>query len=85
MNSKQPARYIKRRTANNLKMQILQREGIGLDEGIAKPKPAVISCHRCNVVNSRENMFCSKCTYPLVPEAYDILKESERNEIEQMN
>jgi integrase/recombinase XerD len=84
MNSKQPARYIKRRMGNNLKVQILQREGIDLDDGIAKPKPAVIICYRCNVVNPRENMFCSKCTYPLVPEAYDMLKESERNEIEQM-
>jgi integrase/recombinase XerD len=82
MNSKQPSRYIKRRMGNNLKMQILQREGIDLDEGIIKSKHVVISCHRCNVVNSRENIFCSKCTYPLVPQAYDILKENERNEIE---
>ena len=82
MNSKQPSRYIKRRMGNNLKIQILQREGIDLDDGIIKSKPVVLSCHRCNVVNSRENIFCSKCTYPLVPQAYDILKENERNEIE---
>src|SRR5215211_1096413 len=50
MNSKQPSRYIKRRMGNNLKMQILQREGIDLDDGIIKSKPVVISCHRCNVV-----------------------------------
>jgi hypothetical protein len=73
MNSKQPARYIKRRMGNNLKMQILQREGIELDNSIAKPKPAVMSCPRCSETNPRENKFCSKCSYPLVVIVVSIL------------
>jgi integrase/recombinase XerD len=84
MNSKQPARYIKRRMGNNLKMQILQREGIELDDGSVKPKPAVISCPRCSETNPRENKFCSKCSYPLVPEAYDEVKASERKEMDEI-
>ena len=63
MNSKQPARYIKRHIGNNLKMQILQREGIELDDGSAKPKPAITSCPRCSQTNPRENKSCSKCNY----------------------
>jgi hypothetical protein len=84
MNSKQPSRYFKRRMGNNLKMQILQREGIDLDDGTAKPKPAVMTCPRCDVVNPRESKFCSKCSYPLVPEAYDEVKAAERKEIEEL-
>jgi integrase/recombinase XerD len=84
MNSKQASRYIKRRMGNNLKMQILQREGIDLDDGTAKPKPAVMTCPRCNVVNPRESKFCSKCSYPLVTEAYDEVKAAERKEIEEL-
>jgi len=78
MNSKQPASYIKRHIGNNLKMQILQREGIELDDGSAKPKPAITSCPRCSQTNPRENKSCSKCNYPLIPEAYDEVKASER-------
>jgi integrase/recombinase XerD len=81
MNSKQPARYIKRRMGNNLKMQILQREGIELDDRTTRPKPAIMSCPRCSETNPRENKFCSKCSYPLIPEAYDEVKASERKEM----
>jgi integrase/recombinase XerD len=84
MNSKQPSRYIKRRMGNNLKMQILQREGIELDDGAAKTKPAITSCPRCNETNPRENKFCSKCSYPLVPEAYEEVKASERKEMDEI-
>lgn len=84
MNSKQPSRYIKRRMGNDLKMQILQRGGIDLDDSIAKPKPVVVSCPRCNIVNSMETKFCSKCSYPLVPEAYDEVKAAERKDIEEL-
>lgn len=69
---------------DKLQHTISQREGIDLDDGIIKPKPVVISYHRCDIVNPRENIFCSKCTYPLAPQAYDILKENERTEIEHM-
>ncbi|MDQ4067632.1 MAG: hypothetical protein M3114_08605, partial [Thermoproteota archaeon] len=85
MNSKQPARYIKRRMGNNLKMQILQREGIELDDGTAKPKPAIMSCPRCSETNARENKFCSKCSYPLMPEAFDEIKAAEQKQIQEIN
>ncbi len=88
MNSKQPARYIKRRMGNNLKMQILQREGIELDDGATKPKPVIASCPRCNLTNAKENKFCSKCSYPLNPQAYDEIKSSENerfSRLEQRN
>jgi integrase/recombinase XerD len=65
-------------------MQILQREGIDLDYGAARLKPAVIGCPRCDVVNSRESKFCSKCSYPLIPEAFDEVKAAERKEIEEL-
>ena len=69
---------------NNLKMQILQREGIELDDGTTKPKPAIMSCPRCSETNPRENKFCSKCSYPLIPEAYDELKATERREMDEI-
>ena len=37
-----------------------------------------------NFVNPLENKYCSKCSYPLKPEAYDELKEKEENEIKRM-
>jgi integrase/recombinase XerD len=84
MNSKQPSRYIKRRMGNTLKTQILQREGIDLDDSPFKPKPAIMNCPRCNETSPRENKFCSKCSYPLVPEAYDEVKASERKEMDEI-
>lgn len=47
-------------------------------------KPAVMSCPRCSETNSRENKFCSKCSYSLVPEAYDEVKASERKEMDEI-
>jgi integrase/recombinase XerD len=77
MNSKQPSRYIKRRMGNTLKTQILQREGIDLDDSLFRPKPAIMSCPRCSETNPRENKFCSKRSYPLNPQAYEEIKSSE--------
>ncbi|MFL6486513.1 MAG: hypothetical protein ACJ71D_07375 [Nitrososphaera sp.] len=65
-------------------MQILQRAGVELDDGSAKPKPAVMSCPQCSETNPRENKFCSKCSYPLIPEAYDEIKASERKEMDEI-
>jgi integrase/recombinase XerD len=76
MNSIQSSRYIKRRMGEQLKKEILVRNGILLSEEI-KPKPVVINCPRCNLINQHENKYCSKCSYPLKPEAYNEIKESE--------
>jgi integrase/recombinase XerD len=80
MNSKQPARYIKRRMGPDVKNQILVHDGIISQEEIQK-KPAVVICYRCNYVNATDTKFCSKCSYPLTPAAYEEIKASEKSEI----
>jgi integrase/recombinase XerD len=76
MNSKQGSRYIKRRMGGDLKNQILVRNGIITDEYASK-QPSVLSCHRCSLVNVIDNKFCSKCSYPLTPQAYEEIKANE--------
>ena len=75
MNSRQGTRYIKSRMGADLKRTILMQNGImvGDDEAL-KPKPAVHNCPRCNLVNTFETKYCSKCGYPLVPDAFDEIK-----------
>jgi integrase/recombinase XerD len=76
MNSKQGLRYIKRRIGDDLKNQILIRNGI-ISENEVKKKLSVHICPRCELVNTIENKYCSKCSYPLKPEAYDEIKNDE--------
>ena len=47
-----------------------------------KAKPIVSNCPRCELVNAIENKYCSKCSYPLKPEAYDEIKGLEEKRIE---
>src|SRR5829696_980594 len=82
MNSRQGSRYIKNRMGNDLKEKILEQNGISL--GVKQIKYSVVDCPRCQLVNPLENKFCSKCSYPLKPEAYDELKEKEENEMKRM-
>jgi hypothetical protein len=81
MNSKQPSRYIKPRMGNDLKKQILAHDGI-ISENELQKKPSVLTCHRCNYVNSVDVKFCSKCAYPLTPRAFDEIKEAENMKIQ---
>src|ERR687897_1751186 len=83
MNSRQGSRYIKRRMGDELKNEILVRNGI-IQETEIKSKSSVLNCPRCELVNAIENKYCSKCSYPLKPEAYDEIKSSEENLIEIM-
>ena len=76
MNSKQPSRYIKRRMGNELKRQILVHSGIIAENEIQR-KPSILVCYRCNFVNTIETKYCSKCSYPLTPEAYEEIKAEE--------
>jgi hypothetical protein len=76
MNSRQGARYIKRRMGNDLKRQILVHNGV-LSEGEIQKKPSVTFCPRCSLVNALDNKYCSKCSYPLVPSAFDEIKAAE--------
>jgi integrase/recombinase XerD len=83
MNSKQGSRYIKRRMGNDLKQKILVYNGIMAENELQK-KPAVLTCPRCNLVNAIDNKLCSKCTYPLVPSAFDEIKEAENRKLQEM-
>jgi integrase/recombinase XerD len=76
INSKQGSRYIKRRMGNNLKQKILVQNSIISEQEIEK-KPSIINCPLCNLVNAVENKYCSKCSYPLVPSAFDEIKAAE--------
>ena len=76
MNSKQGSRYIKRRMGNELKNKILEYNGI-IAEDIPKKRPSISNCPRCEFVNALENKYCSRCSYPLTPEAFDQIKQSE--------
>jgi integrase/recombinase XerD len=82
MNSRQGSRYIKNRMGNDLKQKILEQNGISL--GAKQIKYSVVDCPRCQLVNPLENKYCSKCSYPLKPEAYDELKQKEENEMKRM-
>jgi integrase/recombinase XerD len=83
MNSKQGTRYIKNRLGNELKNKILAYNGIISENEIIK-KPTILTCPRCEFVNVIENKYCSKCSYPLKPEAYDELKANEEDKIKKL-
>ncbi len=74
MNSRQGSLYIKSRMGGDLKRAILTRNGIALENDELWPKPAARQCPRCNLVNTLENKYCSKCSYPLTAQAYDEVK-----------
>ena len=80
MNSKQGTRYIKRRMGNDLKNKILVHNGIVSDVDL-ESKPSVRTCSRCNLVNGIDFQYCSTCSYPLVPSAFEQLKEEENIKI----
>ena len=83
MNSKQGTRYIKNRMGNDLRNKILEHSGISV-EPIKKQKSSVSTCPRCDYINQVENMYCSKCSYPLVPQAFDLIKQDEENRFKQL-
>jgi hypothetical protein len=63
---------------NDLKNKILVHNGIIPEESAAaQRKPSVVSCARCSLVNAVDNKFCSKCSYPLTPQAYEEIKAEE--------
>ena len=68
---------------NELKNKILEYNGI-ITEEIQKKKPSISNCHRCSLVNTWENKYCSKCSYPLKPEAFDEIKEEENKRVKEL-
>lgn len=83
MNSKQGTRYIKRRMGNDLKQKILEYNGIVPPLYLEK-KPSILNCARCNLINAIDSKYCLKCSYPLVPSAFEEIKEAEIVKINQM-
>lgn len=83
MNSRQGSRYIKKRMGNELKEKILTYNGIVIETN-TKNQKIVMDCPRCQLVNAIENKYCSKCSYPLKPEAYDEIKLSEEIRIKSL-
>ena len=73
MNSRQGVRYIKNRMGNDLKQKILAHNGITTSEDL-KSRPSVLACPRCELVNALDNKYCSKCSYPLSPSAFEEIK-----------
>jgi integrase/recombinase XerD len=80
MNSKQGSRYIKRRMGNDLKQKILTYNGI-VSSYELQNKPSVLTCPRCELINAIDNKYCSKCSYPLVPSAFEEIKMAEEVKI----
>lgn len=76
MNSRQGKRYIKSRMGNDLKQKILTYNGISPPNEMRK-KPSVLECPRCELINAIDNKYCSKCSYPLVPSAFEDIKMGE--------
>jgi integrase/recombinase XerD len=83
MNSRQGSRYIKTRMGNELKNKILAYNGITSENEIIM-KPTIFTCPRCEFVNVIENKYCFKCSYPLKPEAYEKLKDTENQKFNQL-
>ena len=83
MNSRQGSRYIKTRMGNELKDKILVHNGIITTE-IEKKKPSILNCPRCDIINAFENKYCSKCSYPLKPEVYDEIKQTEEDRFKKL-
>src|SRR5918912_2625025 len=83
MNSKQGARYIKTRMGDDLKQKILVQNGIISEQQIER-KPSILNCPRCSLVNAIDNKYCTKCSYPLVPYAFDEIKKAENRKIQEI-
>jgi integrase/recombinase XerD len=68
---------------NELKSKILEHSGISV-EPLKKQKPSISTCSRCEYINQIENMYCSECSYPLTPEAFDLIKQDEEIKYKQL-
>jgi hypothetical protein len=83
MNSKQATRYIKNRMGNDLKQKILIHNGIISQEEL-KINPSSLNCPRCNLVNTLESKYCSKCFYPLNQSVFEEIKQIEDRKINEL-
>lgn len=69
----------------DLKNQILVHNGIISEEYAAtQKKPSVTNCPRCTLTNGIDNKYCSKCSYPLIPSAFEEIKAMEEIKLKSM-
>jgi ribosomal protein L37E len=68
---------------NELKNKILSYNGIVIETD-TKNSQTIIDCPRCQLANAIENKYCSKCSYPLKPEAYDEIKNIEEKRLKKL-
>ena len=68
---------------NELKTKVLEYNGIITSDSVSK-RPSVLDCPRCNLANVFENKYCSSCSYPLNPIAYDEIKQSEEDRFKKL-
>ena len=68
---------------DDLKKQILVHNGIIFDNELQRA-PSVLGCPRCNLVNVIDNKYCSKCSYPLIPSAFEEIKAAENEKIQKV-
>jgi integrase/recombinase XerD len=48
----------------------------------SRKKPSILNCPRCSLVNATDNKYCSKCDYPVVPSAFEEIKEDENRKLQ---
>lgn len=63
---------------NELRNKILEYNGI-ISKNTNTKKPTIADCPRCDLVNTCENKYCSKCSYLLKHEAFDEIKREEHS------
>jgi hypothetical protein len=68
---------------NDLKQKILIQNGIISEQQVEK-KPSILNCPRCSLINAIDNRYCSKCSYPLIPSAFDEIKEAENRKLQEI-
>jgi len=66
---------------NNLKQKILVQNGIISEQQIER-KPSIVNYPRCSLVNAIENKYCSSCSYPLIPSAFEEIQAAEDSKIQ---
>ena len=84
-NTKQRNRYVKSKMGNDMIRNVLERDGIILDENENVVVPSSKICYRCNYMNGFDYQVCHSCGYPLSQEALSRIKEEEDRKFNDMN
>ena len=74
MNSKQGARYIEK---NGQRLETKDSSSKWYNTGSTDREKTILNCPRCSLVNAADNKYCSKCSYQLIPSAFEEIKAAE--------